>query len=317
MWRSERFLSLLLGVSGIAVGVTGYSLVFCGAVHAAPCCSSRTAAPAIISGDDQARLALSTSQATVIGDAPDEGIAVFRSGNVSEVTQLLRLDGSMILTDRFQLGLGVPLIRRQVRSATSKAEATRLGDLSLSSAYEALPEWTYSTWKPKGFVFAQLTLPTGRSLYESTATNAVDATGRGFFSVSSGGLFTKSWERWDAFLLPELHYSFTRTFESVTVAPGFGASIAVGGGFSPESGSSRYGIRIQPAFDQGKQVRADGGESRSGAQKSWTVSLDWSYLLSADWSFQVSYADQTLLGPARNSTLSRTFLLGVQRSWQR
>lgn len=295
-----------------------FSLFSISDAYAAPCCASSGAAPSIISGDDQTQFTLTTARSSVIGDAPDQGRAVFRSSDDSESSLTHRIDMAQVFFDRYQAGLSIPVVSREVNRPSTQAQATRLGDVRVTAAYEALPEWTYSPWKPKGHVFLQGSLPTGRSLYDSQEIGAVDATGRGFYALAGGVLLSKTKGAWDGFFIPEIHYGFPRSFdglngnESIRVHPRFGMSFALGVGYSPRMGNLRVGVRLQPVFNQSKIVKTSSNSSETGTQSSWDSSLELSYLLNDHWSLLSSYTDQTLLGPAKNSTLSRTFAFGIQ-----
>lgn len=299
-------------------------LVSCShSVIAAPCCSSSAAVPSVVSGDDEMQMTFTTARSTVIGDVSDEGRPVFRSADDSEISQTYRLDMARVFDDRYQGGVSLPVVDHEVNRLSSHHQSMRFGDIRLTGAYEAMPEWSYSSWKPKGFGFFQLTLPTGRSIYDSQEIGAVDSSGQGFYRFALGGLFTKNRGAWDFYFIPEVHYSFSRTFgnsdggEVTRVAPGLGSSIAVGAGFSPHMGNLRIGFRLQPLFSQSKKIDSSLGKSETAKQEVWDTSLEAAYLLTEAWTVLSSYTDQTLLGPARNSTLSRTFSLGVQHRWAR
>jgi len=266
-------------------------------------------------------MTFTTARSSVIGDAHADSRAVFRSPNDSETTFIYRMDFAKVIADRYQAGVSLPIVTHAIDKPSTQANSTRLGDIRLTVSYEALPEWSYSAWKPKGLVFLQTTLPTGRSIYDSEEAGMVDATGLGFYSISTGALLTKSWGTWDMYSVPEFHYSFNRSFENpinsetVKVSPRFGASLAFGIGYNP--GNLRFGLRLQPVFSQSKITESSTGKNESGAQKSWDTSLEASYLLKEEWTLLSSYTDQTLLGPAQNATLSRTFSVGIQRRWAR
>ena len=289
---------------------------------AAACCAGNAAAPALISGDESSQLGITAARISVIGDAPGSGIPVFRSAHESETTASARLDFATLINDRWQVGAVVPWIQHRVSRLGSDSSASSLGDLKLNVGFEALPEWTYSAWKPRGYVFAQAILPTSRSIYETESSTATDTIGRGFLGLAVGALLLKHGAEWDAFLIPELHHSFSRSFntsatsyEVLEVSPGWGASIAFGGGWSWSE--FRLGARLQPVYAQGKRVRSPSSDTISTYQLSWDAGLDVTYLANEDWSFTAAYTDQTLIGPAVNSSLSRSFALGLQRRWQR
>lgn len=306
----------LLALALIAFGAEG-------SAHAAACCAGSGAAPSILSGDDSAQVSASLARGTVIGDAPVHGIPVFRNDSSSEITETLLVSGAILLSDRFQVGTSVPFIRHSVSGSSGNGtRSTGFGDIRFNTAYEFLPEWTYSAWKPRGFVFLQLTLPTGTSIYDSQSAGAVDALGRGFYGVGAGTLLIKRWTVWDAVFIPEAHYSFARTFRpdpggSLRVGLGWGGSLALGFGASPGSGDFRFGLRVQPLYESARKTSVEGATSRTNEQLSWNTTLEASYLVSATWTAQASYTDQTLLGPAINTTLSRTIALGLQHRWER
>lgn len=305
-----------------AASLFGFGWMGClsaGPVSAAPCCSSNAVAPALLTGDERLLLGASFSREVVVGDAPENGSLLLRARNDEEVTSTLRLDAAVLLEDRWQAGAIIPLMQRSISRAGLQDDATMIGDLRLNVAYEAIPEWEYSTWKPKGFVFTQLTLPTGRSIHESRTYSAVDVAGTGFVSLSFGALLVKRWSTWDVFLLPEVRYSFEREFrsqdDSFSISPGWGAAVAIGAGWN--SGAWRTGLRLHPSYAQAATTRWVNAESRSAHRLSWNTSADLSFMFDEDWTLAANYTDQTLLGPTVNSTLSRSFTLSLQRKWDR
>ncbi len=296
---------------------------------AAPCCAGGGSLPAMITGDEASQLTLTTSASTVIGDAPAEGIPVFRSTRVRETSQVLKVDAAANLStlrpgalDRWQAGISVPILRHDYWRATSgSVSAIAVGDVLLGTAFEFLPEWSYSKWKPKGFVFAQLTLPTGRSIYESSATDAVDVTGKGFTTASAGAIFVKRWSVWDASLTLQASHSLRRVFtsgsvgESLDISPFWGASAGATVGWS--RGAFRAGLRLQPTYVQALTTTTPSSVSVSSYKLSWDTGINLTWLVNDDWSVNGAWVDQTLLGPAINSSLSRSVAVTVLRRWSR
>lgn len=318
--RLSRRARLAVSVASLA-GSSLYSSV----ALAAPCCAGGGSLPAMITGDEATQLTLTTSAGTVIGDAPAEGIPVFRSSRVRESSQLLKIDAATVLPgelDRWQAGVSVPMTRHDFWRADSGSNSPMaLGDVQLGTAFAFLPEWSYSAWKPKGFVFAQLTLPTGRSIYESAATDAVDAGGKGFTTASAGMILVKRWSTWDASLTAQVSRSFGRDFaaisgsEPLSVAPFWGASASASVGWS--RGAFRAGLRLQPVYTQALTTSTPSSLSVSSYKLSWDTGLDATWLVNDDWSLSGSYVDQTLLGPAVNASLSRTVSVTLLRRWPR
>jgi hypothetical protein len=292
-------------------------------VFAAPCCSANAAAPSLISGDDAVQVTLLASHQRIVGDVTPDGVSIFRAANHNEVTENFRLEGAWLVGDRWQVGAEVPLVRRSLSQPGIDNAATRLGDIRLDVAYEVLPEWSYSVWNPKGYVFLQAIVPTGRSIYDSQQTGAVDASGQGFYTLAVGGLFLKRWGNWDVYLLPEVHHAWGRGFESaltqehVSIEGGWGASAALGVGVSPGGEDLRVGLRIQPTYASAKNVFSSSGTSQTATQLNWETALELAYLLADQWSVSASYFDQTLLGPAQGTTLARGVTVSLQCRWPR
>lgn len=287
---------------------------------AAPCCGSAANVPGLITGDDRLQLTATASTAGVVADAPVGGGINSRADRDSEIRQMLRLEGATLLSDRWQMGASLPIIRRVRDRGSSHAEATGLGDLVLTAAFEALPEWSYSAWRPKAFVFLGATLPTGSSIYDSALPYRIDSRGRGFYSLSLGGLATKAWGSWDVQFLAEGHYSLPRNMETelgvLHLVPGVGYSSSLGVGYSPGGGSLRAGVSGTVSVESAVQttgLTAGSGEAITLV----TPTLQLNYLFSSELSLGLFYSDQALVAASDNSSLSRSVSFMLQKRWPR
>lgn len=293
--------------------------------HAAPCCGGSSAAPTILTGDDRAQFSASLAQSQVIGDVPAGGLPVFRSDGDTEQAQTLRVEGAFLMTDRWQLGASVPYTRRTRNTPELASASSGFGDLGLSGAYEILPEWEYSVWKPRGFVFVQTLIPTGGSVYESSfdATDpwGLDARGRGFYALGAGAVLLKSWGDWDVSFVGETHRSFARTFSTqdgdLSLKPGWGASASLASGYSLTRLPMRFGLALSPGYEGSIAATGSGLDSVSDSQLVWNASAQVGWMFGHDATLSAVYTDQTLLGPATNVSLSRTLALYFQKRWER
>jgi len=287
---------------------------------AAPCCGGGSAIPSLISGDDEAQVSSSISESTVIGEAPaGGGAALYRGDADHEESETLRFDGAYKLSDAIQIGAGIPIVRRARAFGDRGQDRAGVGDVALDVAYEVLPELSYSEWKPKGFLFFSLTLPTSPSTYDAEAPYQLDARGRGFFTIGVGAAFLKTIQNYDFSLIPEFHRSFPRSVvlqdgSDVRLSPGWGGSLNVGAGYSFPNTPFRVGLSLSPVYEGAIQITGD-VNSTSASQLVWNTTLSFGYMISSEWSSSLSYADQTLMGPARNVALSRSFALFFQRRW--
>lgn len=311
-------------------------------VLAGACCAGGAVLPALITDDSYSKVAVTATTGSVIGDAPVTGQAIFRASDDDENTQILRLESAILLSDRFQVGVVTPIVRRSRVANGSSGNATGLGDVAISTGYEILPEWTYSVWRPHGHVFAQILFPTGGSIYDSfvssvgdsdsesapSAENTADllglnARGKGFYTLSLGTILQKNWGKWDVLLIGELRQPFTRTYtdqsdgSELKVIPSLGGSATFGVGVSPVS-SLPFHLGLSAGPDTNGPIRTEGLiDSKSVSQLVWNASLQVAYSIGDHWTSTLAYNDQTLIGPAHNVTLNRAIALSFQMRWNR
>jgi hypothetical protein len=192
--------------------------------------------------------------------------------------------------------------------------------------YEFLPEWEYSPWKPRGYLFGQGVFPTGGSIHEAVFGSSdpwgLDSRGRGFYSAGAGALLVKSWSDWDGAVLAEAHRAFARTFSTLDgelrVSPGWGGSLAVAAGYSLTRLPIRIGLALSPVYESSILAQAPSEpDSVSASQLVWSTSAQLGWMVTRSSTLSALYTDQTLVGPARNVSLSRSATLLYQQRWER
>ena len=262
----------------------------------------------MILDDAAAQIAASYAYSQVITDVGTSGDWYKRETELA--TQTYRLDAAHVFADRWQAGLSLPLIKRNL----AEESATGAGDVSANVAFEYLPDWDYNPWRPKGLGFLQLTAPTGRSIHEAQGTLQLDARGRGFWSLGGGTVLTKIAGKWDLFANVEAHRSFERNLVGRTLKPGWGGSLGLGGGYNIQS--LRFGGSLTWSYED--PVNMEGSVSSKGAaQRFATANLSASYVFPREWSATVAYSDQTWFGSPSNTSLGRGFMLTAQKRWLR
>lgn len=309
----SKNLPLFISIATIAASSQTHAL-------AGACCASGGALPSLITGDDHAQFSTTVSRGSVIGDAPREGIPVFRSSNHQENLTTIQLSAATLVSDLWQAGASLPVHRRDLTRETSNTKAQGFGDAVVSVGYEALPEYDYSIWRPHGYVFSTLTVPTGTSIYTASERSQTDAFGKGFFTPGFGALFKKDFGSFDTSWLAEAHYSLGKTFnaaeEAVTVGNFWGASTQLGLGYRVAN-AVRVGLKVGPSYTQALRTETSLGTDISATKLVWDSTFDFTYVLRNEWALLASYTDQTLLGPVMNTSLSRTLMLGFQKSFPR
>jgi len=276
--------------------------------------------PSLISGDDRSQITATFSSANVVAESPVGGGIIYRSPSDNELAQTIRLDAATLLADRWQAGFTIPIVRRSRSRGANQVNAAGLGDVALSLSYEALPDWSYSAWRPKGILFLTGTLPTGGSIYDSTQLYRIDSRGRGFFGLGLGTLLLKSWGNWDASLMLEGHRAFSKSITNelgtLGLNPGWGGSAMLSAGVSPWGGDFRLGGAVTASVEEA--VATDGILSARGEPMSlWTTSAQLSYMASSELSLSLIYSDQTLIRASDNASLSRGVAFLIQKRWER
>jgi hypothetical protein len=288
---------------------------------AAPCCAQAGGMPSLITGDERISLGASLSNGTVIGDAPSagSGIPVFRDAlSTRESRSVLLLNAATLIDgDRLQAGISVPVQWNRIGVGSRDTSRMAAGDVSLTLGHETIPEWDYSLWKPRGFSFLQLTLPTGRSILESTDSSASDVTGLGHVALSAGFVALKRWSLWDANALVRLGRVFGRGFDSgVSTRSAWSGAFSLGGGVSFAE-RFRFGGTFGVDAVSAQALSGAGLDSSGAGRLVWTAGANLSWLRGNDDTLILGYADQTLFGPAYNTSLARTFSLSFMHRIER
>lgn len=246
------------------------------------------------------------------------GIPVWRlPGNIENV-EIFQLEGTTLIGENLQLGLGTSFNRREFDRPSGTRSATGAGDTRLTMAWEFLPELTYSRTKPNGFIYGQITAPTGKNIYESSA---LEATGRGFYQAASGAILLKQLNKWDAATAFGFRWGFEREFQTasgpLTVRPGLATEAMVAFGFSPSSLPWRFGASLSVNYNEPGLATESNSQSPIAAKQVWDTGIDATWNLASHSSLIFSYNDQTIWGPASNTSLMRTVLVRYSQRWDR
>lgn len=177
--------------------LTTFLLSIAAPALAAPCCSGGASQDSILIGDERARVTLSGSQVVD-----------------STASRTTRLSAGVVtlLSDRWQASVTVPYVFQLY--AWDPNLASGLGDVSLGVNWEALPEFSYSAWRPKGFLFGGVKVPVG--YYDPSGHRL----GLGVPAVSVGALLFKAWGPWDMTLAADIEWQSGPLKASSTISGG-------------------------------------------------------------------------------------------------
>lgn len=292
--------------------VSLYLFFLANEILAAACCGGGLSVPSVIAGDHKAQFSIGYSYTDVVVDNVDTR-GLWRKWEASQTVESFRLETAHLISDRWQWGGSLPLIRRRQLDESYEG----VGDVSLSLGYEYLPDWDYNPLRPKGLSFIQLTLPTGKARAESEL-GGLDSRGNGFWALGVGSLLSKNWGRWDVFTQFEVHHSFKKSVDHSQINgeldPGFGGSWGLGGGYNRRD--FRVGTSITWMYEDPIDLEGESGYKGS-AERYATGTLSLSYLYSPEWMASMSYSDQTWFGDPINTSLGRSLGFVLQKRWAR
>ncbi len=283
-------------------------------LYAAACCGGGSSLPSLITGDYRAQLSLAATNGAVTHDVNRDSAIKERNSNNQEVNEAMVLSGAYLINSLWQVGFSVPYKFNTHRSGNLSENSSGAGDIKVQMAYEFLPEYSYSLLKPRGFVFLEQTVPVSDSTYDANKPLRSDSLGNGFYSTALGVSFVKSIVQFDYLFMGEIHQSFKRSFEqngeNLSVTPKLGGSFLIGGGWSPNNGNLRLGTTL--LHSRGGRRKIEGSINNiSESTMFWEIGVSAAYLFNDDISLSLSYQDQTFLGTARNTTLSKIASLSL------
>jgi hypothetical protein len=311
--KYKLLFSLALPASFLAVIVFGTSQAF-----PAACCGGGSGVPGIIVGDEKANLGFELSSLSIKTDVSQD--SVWRDRSEVDSTSTLRLQYTQIFNDRFQTGFSTSVIRRDRGDSSSSG----IGDTSFHVGYETLPEWNYSSWRPRAVSYVGLTAPSGRSIYEAEDLLLLDARGKGFWSARIGTAFTKILGHWSFISNLEFVRTFSRSIDTRafqgTVDPQSSASAVIGAGYS--FGDLTISASLLHLYE-GQMVLSGTPSSVTSDSQVSTLTLGASTPIGAEnvdgdlWFLRAEYFDQRLFGEPKNTALSTGFSFSLRRSYSR
>lgn len=290
-------------------------LISSSSVYAAACCGGGSALPVLITGDYKGQIVFTGANSAVTHDSNQNGKISERDGRQSQVAESVMLSAAYAISPLWQIGTSIPY-KVNSHSAGSAEESSRgLGDIKLQIGYEFLPEYYFSLWKPRGFLFIEQTIANSSSTYDADKPLRSDSLGNGFYTTAFGVSFIKTIYSFDYLFMGEIHQGFKRRFDvgesSFTVKPSIGYSGLVGAGHNFSNTNLRLGGTILYSRE-GKRSFVGDISSISNSSHFWEVGISISYLIN-DLSFSLNYKDQSFLGKAINTPLSKSINASITK----
>lgn len=277
--------------------------------YAASCCVSNTSVPNLMILPSKWQQTFTVSSGRVIGDVDPKGSSTFRNNKNKETTNFARMDLAYSWSEKYQNGVSFRYQNKTRSFNGTEASDSGWSDIGLFQAYQ--PIKYQRTW-----IFNSINIPTSHSIYDSRETFSVDAHGTGTYQAGLGIFHVINYATWDFVFSSELHHSFARNFDKgqdeKKVGGFWGTSLSGGVGYIPFRSKIRYGVNLTPRIEGEKRIQINGQSQNSKQSVVWDSVANVTYSINADYAVGVSYLDQTLFGPAKNTLLNRSISLLFQ-----
>lgn len=259
--------------------------------YAGVCCGGGSALTGVITGYEDRRFSLSSTYLKNIGEVDAAGSSIFYPGSEQESKQSFSVQYAQVLNARTQAAI-----------AFGKS-AGYWNDLDLSVAYALVPRLTFDTTEILVLGYGRLVLPSGHSVYELKSSESLVAiTGTGFTQTAAGWVAQRTYRHFDFVGAGEVSRMWSTQSSTRDLQHSWKSFVYAAAGWSfLEDG--RVGLGVRGLWQAPKKVknRADGAEALLYPVD---FSLAWFQNENVSWTFQ--WSDETLLGPVKNSALSRS-----------
>lgn len=271
------------------------SLLWYSNAQAASCCVANASIPQFMTLPADWQLTTSASFSRIIGDVDTDGRAVFRGDQNKETTVRLSEDLAW-RRGAWQILAGAGMSSRTFVTAGKTETSRGFSDASLALTREF--EWTEHSLR--FYPFYRHVFPTGK------AQGSLTDLGSGRAQDSAGLLSMWFGVHWDAQLTIEAHRNGTTERAGTRFSESYGGSLGMGTGYIPFKAQWRLGAQLTVRWEGAGKTRNETGSQYTGRSQVWDTGLNLGRQLGAYQNLAVSYADQTLVGPARNTRLGRT-----------
>lgn len=281
-------------------------------LFASSCCGGGSSSSLIILGDNKEEWALGLAWRNDLGQTDREGIALFHDDSIIDQQSTLHFQYQRQMNDSFQLAIKSSLVQKTMKKQGRREKSQGLGDLDLQVNFEFMPEYTYSTYRPRGFIYSKLTIPNSRSLYNSHSSLYSDVRGHGLYTLSLGTSFIKKVKNYSLKAGIEGQHFFGQHFPGGRLKDYHKILFPLGIVYTLESSPFSTGLTTTWNFQEEKSVEGQYA-STSSKEYFWDFStfVNWSVNRKETWG--ISYSDSTILGKNINSPLYRSF--GITYTW--
>ncbi len=289
-------------------------LVLSNQAEANNCCGQSPASFTVLSQDQRLSLSAGFSYLRSQGRVYANSNEFFIWGDKKRDVRSLLLNIASVVSGRHQVFLNTAFMEGQYVDQLESGRSTNQADTLVGYSYEVLPEYNFSYWKPLVYLTAFVNLPTGNSIYEEgTLSEGADVTGHNQWGVGIGLTAIKTYYPFTVTLQARTIRLFAREFSTVEVSDFYDSSLALLGNYV----SRLWGLSFSSGitFNHLSERRLLPSGVTSDVTQNFTVLAGIQRPISNSLNLGINYADQTLIGPAKNSILNRSITINFNYNY--
>lgn len=264
----------------------------------ASCCGGGQSAASLMIADHLQEWTLGSQLRSDIGQTNNDGLSMMDDDGNKDQTITTSLEYKRLISDRLQANSSLSFIQKHAKRLGKNEKDSGLGDFNVGAFYEAVTNYSYSSWMPRVFTGLKFIVPFGENNFNSKKGLRTDIRGTGFYKLDAPIVFVR--ESFKGSLTPQ--YLPKQKNLNSTYA------------FST-AGTYTYSLTPEVDFSSTIQwnylARKKHQNQTLVASQYWEVSLSPSWMFQKNASLNLNYSDSTLLGKSRNSALYRSLSLGM------
>ena len=265
-------------------------------LQAASCCGGGGSSSLLIIADNISELSLSSSYRNNIGESSSHGEGNFYQNNIKDYTYVHLLEYKTMLNERWQTGHSISFIQKDLKKTGQSASFSHLGDYNLAFNYEAVSNYSYTSW-PRIFLGFRSNIPFGNNLYHSKKPLNADVVGNGYYQFGPSFIFAKDGTM----------FSFLPTYSPAQEGVPYFYLLNISLSKSLSFDQWNFSPLVRWNFTSDKKYLAK-------KIQNWDLGMTISYLINSRYSIDLGYTDNTLLGKSINAPLAREIMFKINWS---
>lgn len=282
-------------------------------LYAASCCGGGSSSSLILVGDNVQEYSLGLSARNDLGQTDSVGWSTFHNDSVIDRQNAFNFQLQRQVTERFQLAFKSGVVEKNIQKQNRHEKTTGLSDIDLQATYEILPEYTYSPWKPRGFLYHKISIPMSKSLYDSRSSIFSDVRGSGLYSASLGIFFIKNISNFTLKTTIEWQHFFGKDFTNTSLQDYDKFMLPLGLSYALASVPIAVGAGANWSYQTPKRFQG-AVSGTSDKEYFWELNSFVNWVVTREHAMGLSYSDSTLVGKNINSPLYRSLSLTYTNS---